>query len=317
MIKNLQKTITPLLWRVIVFLCLFVAVSGAIGPRIISSDILFRDGFGIYGGFGKAAIFGIIAFALISRHNKSQIKLQPWQPKLLIWLVASGICFALAWIGVSGLLADSEPSLCDLTLAHGGLVLCVGFAAICCFGIDNIVLIWKKHQRQIMVSIIIAAAFYLFLLVVYALWQPLASIVLSGVTVMLSTSGPVAVLVPPHTLMFDRFGITVAEYCSGIESIALFSGLYAIVGLLDWSRLNKKRYFLVFLFALLLLFGLNIIRVYGLIMAGYYINQEIAFSLFHTYAGLVFFVLYSAIFWMIAYKHLLVKKAHQADKSQP
>jgi len=317
MIKNLQKTITPLLLRVIVFLCLFVAISGIIGPRIISGDILFRDGFGIYGGFGKAAIFGIIAFALISRHNKIQIRLQPWQPKLLLWLVASGVCFLLAWIGVSGLLTNNEQSLCDLTLAHGGLIFCVGFAAICCFGIDNIVLIWKKYQRQIVVSIVIAVAFYLFLLVVYALWQPLASIVLSGVTVILSISGPVAVLVPPHTLMFDRFGITVAEYCSGIESIALFSGLYAIVGLLDWNRLDKKKYFIVFPFALLLLFGLNIVRVYGLIMAGYYINQEIAFSLFHTYAGMIFFVLYSAFFWMIAYKYLLVKKAHQADKNQP
>lgn len=316
MIKNLQKTITPLLWRVIVFLCLFIVISGAIGPRIISGDILFRDGFGIYGGFGKAAIFGIIAFALLSRRNRSQIKLQPWQPRLLAWLVTSALCFLLAWVGVSGLLANSEQSLCDLTLAHSGIILSVIFAAICCFGIDNIILIWKRYRQEIIISSVIAVAFYLFLLVVYALWQPLASIVLTGVTALLNITGPIAILVPPHTLMFDKFGITVAEYCSGIESIALFSGLYAVIGLLDWDRLDRRRYLVAFPFALLLLFGLNIVRVYGLIMAGYYINQEIAFSMFHTYAGMVFFILYSTVFWMIAYKHLLDKKPNHEDKKQ-
>jgi len=62
------------------------------------------------------------------------------------------------------------------------------------------------------------------------------------------------------------------------------------------------------------LFVLNIVRVYGLIMAGYYINPEIAFSLFHTYAGMVFFILYSAVFWAVAYRYLINRKEVRYDK---
>jgi exosortase/archaeosortase family protein len=64
---------------------------------------------------------------------------------------------------------------------------------------------------------------------------------------------------------------------------------------------------LAFVPALLLLFGLNILRVYVLVMAGYYINPQIAFSLFHTYAGMVFFIIYSGIFWAVSYKWMLQK----------
>jgi exosortase/archaeosortase family protein len=77
--------------------------------------------------------------------------------------------------------------------------------------------------------------------------------------------------------------------------------------MMDWKRLHVRRYFVVFPLALLGLFACNILRVFGLVMAGYYINPRIAFSLFHTYAGMLFFILYSAIFWALAYRHLLKK----------
>jgi exosortase/archaeosortase family protein len=304
---KLLKVITPLLWRVMTFVLLFVVVSGLIGPKVISGGILFRDGFAIYGGIGKAAIFGIIAFVLIARHNKLRITLDAWKPSVFVWFAGALVFLALSWIGVDGLLAG-DRTFVNLLFAHGGLLVCISLIAIGCFGISNISIIWKKYQREIFGSAAIAVTFYFFLLAVYSLWQPLASIVLAGVTGLLNMSGLPSILVPPHTLMFDKFGITVAEFCSGIESIALFTGLYVIVGLLDWNRLNKRRYFIIFPFALAALFGLNIIRVYALIMAGYYVNAEIAFSLFHTYAGLMFFVAYSIVFWGLAYKYLLQKE---------
>lgn len=309
---KLLKTITPLLWRVIVFLCLFLLISGIAGPRIISGGILFKDGFGLYGGVGKALIFALIAFFLLARHNKTQVVLTPWQPLLLGWLVASFIAFMASWAGVDGLLAgDRQPM--NLILAHSGLLLSIICAVIACMGPKNIQLLWRQYSREALISVGLAVAFYVFLTVVYALWQPLASVVLWGVGGLLDISGLKSMIVPPHTLIFDKFGITIAEYCSGIESIALFTSLYAVVGLLDWHRINKRRYFMVFPFALLVLFGLNIVRVYALIMAGYHINQEIAFSLFHTYAGMVFFILYSAVFWALAYKYLLGKPKKEEE----
>lgn len=304
---NFMKAATPLLWRVAAFVGLFVIISGLIGPRIINGNIIFRDGFAIYGSLGKTAIFGLIAFVLLVRHNKVRLPFKAWRPQLLMWGGLAGICTAIAWVGVSGLLAG-ERTYSNLFLAHAGLILATLLAAISCFGPDNLLAIWRTYKREIIGSLIICVAFYCFLLMVYALWHPLASTVLVSVAGLLHVVGLEVMIVPPHTLLFDRFGITVAEFCSGIESIALFTGLYAIVGLLDWKQLNKKRYLLLFPVALLLLFGLNIIRVFTLIMAGYYINPEIAFSLFHTYAGMVFFILYSAAFWSVAYKYLLDNK---------
>jgi len=307
------KTITPLLRRVIVFLCFFLLITGVAGPKIIGSDIMFRDGFSHYGGIGKALIFGLIAFILLVRHNKSEIVLRPWRPALLGWLAASLGSFVLAWMSIDNLLAD-QRSLITLVGAHLGLLCSLVLAAIGSFGPKNIQLLATAYKRELLAAAGLAVFFYIFLNIVYSLWEPLASIVLYCVNELLAATGLPATILPPHTLLFDKFGITIAEFCSGIESIALFTSLYAIVGLLDWRRINKQRYFMVFPFALLFLFGLNILRVYGLIMAGYYINPEIAFSLFHTYAGMVFFITYSAIFWAIAYRHLLkdpTKETHE------
>jgi len=310
---NTLKTITPLLKRGVVFLCFFLIITGVAGPKIIGSDVMFRDGFAHYGGIGKALIFGLIAFILLVRHNKSEITLRPWSPALLGWFAASVGSFILAWVSIDGLLAD-QRSVITLAGAHLGLLCSIILAAIGSFGPKNIQLLATSYKREIITAAGLTIFFYIFLNIVYALWEPLASVVLYFVNILLGISGLTAVIVPPHTLLFDKFGITIAEFCSGIESIALFTSLYAIVGLLDWKRIRKRRYFIVFPFALLFLFGLNIVRVYGLIMAGYYINPEIAFSLFHTYAGMVFFILYSALFWAVAYKHLLVlpkKEPHE------
>jgi exosortase/archaeosortase family protein len=303
---HLAKTIPPLFWRGIVFLLIFIAASGVIGPRIISGGILFRDGFALYGGFGKALIFGCIAFALLARHNKTITKIQPWRPALLGWIIISVFAFAIAWAAIGNLLAD-QRDFASLALAHGSLVIGLALAGIGCMGLENLQTLWHAYRDVIIRSTIIAGVFYMFLQLVYMLWQPLASTVLISVNYLLNLTGLHAVVVPPHTLMFDKFGITVAEYCSGIESIALFTGLYVIVGLLDWQRINKQRYYLIFPFALLGLFAVNILRVFGLIMAGYHINPEIAFSLFHTYAGMVFFIIYSGVFWSFSYKYLINK----------
>jgi exosortase/archaeosortase family protein len=310
---KLPYAITPLIRRVIVFLCLFIIISGIVGPRVISGGILFKDGFDIYGGTGKAIIFGVIAFLLIIRHRKDVLELKPWHPVALIWICAASLAFIVAWIGIGNLLAGIKTPQ-NLLLAHGGIVLSLACTAIGCVGLENIRRVGVSYRREILNAFVIAIAFYAFLSVVYALWQPLASVVLVGVESLLKLSGVHSTLMPPNTLLFDKFGITVAQYCSGIESIALFTGLYIIVGLLDWERLNKRRYIIVFPFALFILCVLNVVRIYGLILAGYYINPVIAFSIFHTYAGLVFFVLYSAAFWAIAYKRLL-QPSHHKEKT--
>lgn len=299
-----DKTTIPLFKRVVVFLGLFVLISGLIGPRIIDSDLLYRDGFAIYGGLGKALLFGLLAFVLLVRHKGFSLTLERWRSSLLFWIGGAAVSYMAAWMGVGKLLAD-ERTLPYLLIAHGGLIVSVILLAIGCFGLPDIKRLYAAYKRECGLAIIIAGLFYVFLIGVYALWKPLAAAVLYSAQWLLSVSGVQAEIHPPITLLLDKFGVTVAQSCSGIESIALFTGLYIIVGLLDWHKLHTARYIWMLPVALLLLFALNILRVYLLILAGYFINPEIAFSLFHTYAGMVFFIIYSVIFWAVAYKFLL------------
>lgn len=302
---NFLRTITPLYWRVIVFLAAFVMISGGIGPRIISGKLLETGGFIVYGPIGKALIFTLAAFVLVAR-PKPPLALEPWQRRALGWVAAAGAMFFIAWLCVSSLLAGNHD-FGQIILTHTSLMLCIVFVGLACFGTKNFRCIWTYYRPEIIKSLLIGVFFYVFLLLVYALWSALAFAVTACVSWMLEVGGIVTAVIPPNMLVLDKFGITIAQTCSGIESIALFTGLYVIVGLLEWHNLNKKRFFLVFPLALAVLFGFNIVRVYALIWAGYHLNPEIAFSLFHTYAGMIFFIIYSTVFWAIAYKYLVVQ----------
>jgi len=289
--------------RTAAFLAVFIAYSGIIGPRIISSGILYKDGFGVYGGAGKALLFAAIAFLVLIRRLDPP-KLPSWRPANLIWLVLSATTLASDWIVITKLINGSH-SLSTIILAHVLLLSSLIFAAGGCFGPAAIRQIATTYRRQLLAALGCGIAFFILLTAIYSLWAVLANLVLYSVQFLLHASGLTAAVIQPRVLVLSKFGITVAQTCSGIESLALFSGLYALIGLVDWQRLRHDRLLLAFLPALLILFGLNIIRVYSLIMAGYYINPQIAFSLFHTYAGMVFFIIYSGIFWAVSYKWML------------
>lgn len=301
------QTIDPLYKRAVVFLGLFVLASGIIGPKIIASDLMTHAGFGLYGSIGKAVIFGLIAFGLLARHRGKAAGLHPWHRRQLAWLAAALFIYGVAWTNVDALIAGSR-TVFSMVAAHGGLWLSLICAALACLGLANARIVWRQYRREIGQSVLWAGLFCAFLYGVYALWQPLAAVVMHSVNGLLGLTNITAAILQPNTLVLDKFSVTIAEYCSGVESIALFTSLYALVGLLDWRRINRRRYFALLPFALTVLFGVNILRVYGLIMGGYYINPEVAFNLFHTYAGMVFFILYSALFWAFAYSYIIDKQ---------
>jgi exosortase/archaeosortase family protein len=304
--KLIPKTIVPLLKRTVVFLCLFVIISGIIGPHIISHGLVDKDGFQIYGGAGKALLFGVICLLVMVQRASKQVKLNAWRKSNLIWLFFMILSGAVAWYAINRLIGHSANPTWPL-LANAAIISSITFAAGASYGPANVRVLVRTYKRELLNTLVLAIAFYFFLLAVYGLWKVLASTVLHSVSGLLHIVGLKALIIPPRTLLLSRFGINIAEYCSGIESIALFTGLYVLVGVLDWSKLKHNKFIYIFPVALVILFGLNILRVFGLILAGYYINPHIAFSLFHTYAGMVFFILYSALFWSISYKGLLAK----------
>ena len=305
-----MRTVPPLLTRLAVLLAMFVVYSGVIGSRIVSHGLVSRDGFQIYGGAGKALLFGFLCLSILAYRKSAHVELTPWRTANPFWVLAL-LLMGMSWYSVDRLIAG-VPGLTWPVLAHVGLLSTIAFAAIGMFGLANIRLLAAKYQHEAALSVCLAIGFYGFLSVVYRFWGVLAAAVVDSVSFLLRLSGLSVTVVQQRTLLLDRFGINIAKYCSGIESIALFSGLYVLVGILDWRRLNHVRFTAVFLPALVVLFAFNILRVFGLILGGYYISQEIAFSLFHTYAGMVFFIIYCAVFWRVSYGWLAKKTADDA-----
>lgn len=293
-----------LILRSVVFLTGFIVVSGVLGPRIINHDLVRRDGFQVYGGAGKALLFGVLVALLLISKKSIPPTLRPWQRVYICWLTAALAALYSAWFAVGKLIAGTSGPAWP-TVAHISLLAAVVFVALGTFGPANIRVLAKAYRRELFIAFALTAAFLAYLYAVYGLWRMLATVVLHAVGWLLGVSGLQAAVLPNYVLMLSKFTIAVSKYCSGIDSIALFSGLYAVVGLVDWSRLNQRKFLIAFVPALLLLFCCNISRVYLLIMAGYYINPNIAFSLFHTYAGMVLFIIYSALFWSLSYRWML------------
>ncbi len=299
---------TSLWWRVFAFFVLFVVISGKIGPMIINHSLVGEFGFGIYGGAGKALIFAAITFGLLAWRAKRKLELPIWRWTNLAWLVPGAVAYAVATIAIKHLWVYDNWFVWPL-LTHLGIVTVICCAALAMISWPGMQVLWRAYRGELLVSLAVGVGFYVFLTVVYGLWEVLASTVMHAVGWLLAISGLDVNVLPPRYLILDKFSIEISQWCSGIESIALFTGLYAIVGIVDHDKLDFRKYAAVFVPALAAIFGCNILRVYLLIMLGYYVNEHIAFTLFHTYAGMIFFVLFAAVFWMLSYKWMLKKPA--------
>jgi exosortase/archaeosortase family protein len=276
----------------------------------------YKFGFQIYGGAGKALLFSSIAFILLIWRKKKFPILKPWTNINILWLAGSIILLLSALRIINKLIYASKGLIVLPILAHVCIILSVLFLLCFSFGLQNLIALIKIHKRELLLSLGMAALFIVFLYAVYALWTVLASLALKSDKFLLKLVDVPSVYVPPQSLFFSKFSVTISKYCSGIDSTALFASLYALVGILDWQRFNHRKYEATFLPALLILFGFNIIRIFLLIMGGYYINPQIAFSLFHTYAGMVFFIFYSLVFWALTYKWMLNKNLTETKATQ-
>ena len=302
---SLPPAAVPLIKRTAAFLSIFILFSGIIGPRIIGNGLVNIDGFQIYGGAGKALLFGGIALLLLINKKGYSVELKRWQQSQAIWLVLALFSMIGAFLSVGSLINQANDLLSTVLMTHALILIGVALALVGVFGISNLRSLYKTYKTELTIAVVLSIVFYGFLTAVYALWKPLSSIVLHAVRWLLSLGGLSVTVLQPRTLILSKFAVEVAQFCSGIESIALFTALYVLIAILDWQKFNHKKLYLAFPAALLILFGFNILRVYVLILGGYYINPQIAFSLFHTYAGMVFFIIYSGIFWGVIYKWML------------
>lgn len=106
------------------------------------------------------------------------------------------------------------------------------------------------------------------------------------------------------SLTFNGFMVKIAQTCSGIDSIFLFTALFLGIFAWDWKILNKKKMIYLFIPGIIGAFMLNILRIFILILIGAYISKSFALNVFHTNASAILFLIYFAVFWKLSYKWL-------------
>ena len=196
--------------------------------------------------------------------------------------------------------------------SHTCLLLGVFFSIIGFFDVDFLKKLWKDFYKQILLFGLIGAGFWMVFDYVYELWPYLSGIVLVSEVALLKLISPMVSIMPPLTIVLPNFSITIADYCSGIESIVLFSFLHLMITFYEWKRINKVRIFLIYFPLVVGLFMVNILRVFFIILVGMFYSPDIAAKLFHTYLGMVLFIIYFFVVWRFTYPFILKKHKKQS-----
>lgn len=307
---SIQNNHRNLIIRFVIFIALFIIVSGITGPWIIKTRLLYVFNFFIYGNGGKMVIFSSIVFFLLTREKIFQLQTGKYDRRNLLFIAASFLLIPLFFPLARTLLAESSfASNLPLTLTlHGVLITSAALLIPGVFGIKFLRDFFTLFKKEITVCLIISAVYDLMIFRVWKLWPYFSNLVLYSEKFLFSLTFANVSLTPPLTLTVEKFTVRIAEACSGLDSLFIFSSLYLIIGILDWRKMDKMKLILLFFPVAAGLVLVNILRVYLLILIGVVISPDLALSLFHTYAGMVLFIIYFLIFLKISYKRMLRNK---------
>lgn len=306
-----MNRLTPFISRVLLFLTLFIVESGIAGSWLISTQkLLYPFGFWVYGSAGKVLLFSILVLALLLREQVQKIKLPSWRTYQTIGICAS-LSLLVPFFGASMNLLIA-PTLVSMIIAHASLILMIFIAFLSCFPISFLKGFIHSYQKQIGIAVGIGIGFWVAMERLFSFWPYLSHMVLNSVVFLLSFTHHDVTIVPPLTIRFISFSITVGQYCSGIESLLLLSVLYIVMGCLDYKKLDLLRYSALYVVLIVGMLVVNIVRVYSIIQAGFWISPQVAAKFFHTYLGMLLFLSYFLL--MISTLYPLTMKAHNTKR---
>ncbi len=208
-------------------------------------------------------------------------------------------------------LVTTSAHLYLFTLTEYLILFAVLFALInMIFGSVFIIDSFKKYGKNLPYFLSGVFLIYLAQREFQKLWGHLSTIVGHSVVYLLGLFGTATMYYANKLpiLTFNGFSVGIAQTCSGIDSILLFTGLYLGILAWDWKTLNKKKMFLMYFIGAIGVFSLGIIRIFLLILFGTYISKEFALHTFHTNASSLLFIVYFSLFWGLGYKWMKTKK---------
>lgn len=303
--KSKNKKYSPgfkqFLLRTGIFLIVFIAISYFLGRKAYGNDMLYGFNFWIYGGIGYILLFSILGFILLYRHRLFNLKKQERKKEDWILLVISLVLvFVFYYLEVN--LDSIKVNMINALLLHLLLLSMISFLIVGIFGSKFVASFIRSFKKELFYFFIFGLIAYSLMNKVWSLWPYLSSIVSHVVYFLLNLIDPKTIFNAPDVIKFKGFAVRIAEPCSGIYSIFLFTGLYLFISFIDWKKLNKLKVISLFVPALIGAFLVNIFRVFLLMIVGAYLSKEAALGLYHSYTGMIFFMIYFIIFWALAYK---------------
>ena len=101
-------------------------------------------------------------------------------------------------------------------------------------------------------------------------------------------------------LQLGDFAVLIGDPCSGVESLVLFTGLYAFMWLMDHEKYDGERVAILYLFGLIGMYLISLSRIIILMLIGAYWSPHFALNSFHSNAGWILFSVYFLVFMKYA-----------------
>ena len=295
-----KKGFKHFLIKSIIFVFLFILISLVIGQKIVSSSLLYDFNLFIYGGMGKVLLFSILGFILLYRERLLKLNAYSFKKENIFFLLISFISVILFYF-LELNISKFSHCLISILLVHLLFLFIFVFLILGVFGFKFIKDFAKKFRKELIYFLIFGIVVYSLMNLVWKLWPFLSMVVLRISNYLLGFFGKTTII-GSDILVFNQFSAKIGEACSGIYSIFIFTSLYLFAVILDWKKLNKLKVGLIFVPAIIGAFFINVLRVFLLFITGAFVSRELALGLYHSYTGMLFFLIYFAVFWVLSYK---------------
>ncbi|MEK6968150.1 MAG: archaeosortase/exosortase family protein [Nanoarchaeota archaeon] len=262
-------------------------------------------------------MFSAVVFLLLVKDRLSEFPKAKFSLRDLLLFGVLGFLFHFLffygklWISENPLLAFQNFYLV-MGLRYLFLLLSLASFTISFFGTHFISKFVPKFRKELFLSAVFFIIFTGFSYLVQNSWKLLSFTITRTEYFVMSLIFDNVKLYGNESLGIGGFVVNIGKVCSGVESLMLFTSLYALIFFLDKKKLDTKRMLLLFIPGLIGDFFANILRITLILLLGVWINPQFAVGIFHTNAGWVLFILYFFVFWYFAYPW--VKKSDGTNK---
>ncbi|HUA59556.1 MAG TPA: exosortase E/protease, VPEID-CTERM system [Verrucomicrobiae bacterium] len=240
-----------------------------------------------------------LLYAALTRLRGAPYRSDPPRHLPRRWMLAHGLCFT-AFLVLTFLLGINGPARSSAITA--GLWFCVGMAT----AVTGILaafdpsMISKSARGAALTVVAFSLASLIGMPLVERSWNYDSNITVNAATALLQHVGFTDVSAVGKRIVTPHFKVDITPACSGYEGIGLF-----LIFAITWLAWFHKEYrfpaaLLVLPIGTAISWGLNVVRIAGYVVIGYYGHKEIAMGGFHSWAGLIAFTMLALAFCSVS-----------------